>query len=343
MRIAQLAPLAESVPPKLYGGTERVVAWLVDELVELGHDVTLFASGDSCSRARLIAPCERALRLARIADPLAPHYLMFEDVYRRVDQFDIIHFHVDYLHFPLSRRQSHAVTQLTTVHGRLDLPYISRLYDEYREMPLVSISESQRSPLPHALWVSTVPHGIKLDLHREGDGGSYLAFVGRVSPEKGLDRAIAIAEATGYELKVAAKIDPKDAAYYESEIVPLMRKSHVDHLGEIDEVAKGVLMRGARAVLFPVDWPEPFGMVMIEALACGTPVIAYRQGAVPEVIEDGVTGFIVDDLAEAIAAVDRLDELSRHTIRERFEARFSSARMASEYVDIYRNLLGQAS
>jgi glycosyltransferase involved in cell wall biosynthesis len=338
LRIAQVAPLYESVPPALYGGTERIVSYLTEELVALGHDVTLFASGDSRSRAHLIAPCARSLRLANdVVDPLPAHYLMLEDVYRRVGQFDVVHFHLDYLHFPLTRR--HGITHVTTLHGRLDLPQLPLLYDEYHDMPVVSISESQRAPLPRAGWTATVPHGLPLDLHREGDGGDYLVFIGRISPEKRLDRAIAIAEASGMKLKVAAKIDNVDAAYFKREIAPLMTKRCVEFLGEVDETQKGELLRGARGVLFPVDWPEPFGLVMIEAFACGTPVIAFRNGSVPEVIDEGVTGFIVDDLDAAIAAVGKLGELSRHAIRERFEERFSAARMARAYVDIYRNLI----
>jgi glycosyltransferase involved in cell wall biosynthesis len=339
LRIAQVAPLYESVPPARYGGTERIVSYLTEELVELGHEVTLFASGDSRSRARVIAPCAQALRLARVPDPLPPHYLMFEEVFRRLDEFDVVHFHVDYLHFPITRRNAHPLTHVTTLHGRLDLPYVCELYREYREMPLVSISDAQRKPLRDAHWVSTVPHGIRLDLHREGAGGDYLAFVGRISRDKRPDRAIRIAEAAGLPLKIAAKIDNADAEYFRHEIEPMMKKPCVEYLGEIDETTKGALFRGARAVLFPIDWPEPFGMVMIEALACGTPVIAFRNGAVPEVIDDGVTGFIVGDLEQAIAAVKRVGELPRHAIRERFEQRFSAARMANAYVDVYRKLI----
>jgi glycosyltransferase involved in cell wall biosynthesis len=337
LRIAQVAPLHESVPPALYGGTERIVSYLTEELVALGHDVTLFASGDSKSRARVVAPCARSLRLAREGDTLAVHYLMLEDVYRRADEFDLVHFHVDYLHFPMTRRQS--IANVTTLHGRLDLPHLPPLYDEYGDMAVVSISGSQRDPLPNANWAATVPHGLPLDLHREGDGGDYLAFVGRISPEKRLDRAIAIAEATGCKLKVAAKIDSADAEYFRRDIAPLMTKRCVEFLGEIDEHEKGQLLRGARALVFPVDWPEPFGLVMIEAFACGTPVVAYRRGSVPEVIDEGVTGFVVDDLTQAISSVAKLDTLSRHAIRERFEERFSAARMTTDYVDIYRTII----
>jgi glycosyltransferase involved in cell wall biosynthesis len=336
LRIAQVAPLYESVPPALYGGTERIVSYLTEELVALGHDVTLFASGDSRSSARVVGPCARALRLAKIDDPLPFHYLMLEDVYRRADEFDVVHFHLDYLHFPLTRR--HTLAHLTTLHGRLDLPFLPPLYDEYRDMPVVSISESQREPLPNASWIATVPHGLPIDLHREGDGGDYLAFVGRISPEKRVDRAIAIAEASGMPIKIAAKVDGADVDYFEREIKQLMAKPCVEFLGEVDERDKGELLRGARALLFPIDWPEPFGLVMIEAFACGTPVIAYRRGSVAEVVDDGTTGFIVDDLEQAIAAVGRLGELSRHAIRERFETRFSSTRMTTDYVDIYRTL-----
>ena len=337
LRIAQVAPLYESVPPTLHGGTERVVSYLTEELVALGHDVTLFASGDSRSRARLIAPCARSLRQANVVDAIPLHYLMLEDVYRRVEQFDVVHFHLDYLHYPTTRR--HCVTNLTTLHGRLDLPHLPPLYDEYRDMPVVSISQAQRASLPQASWVATIPHGMPLDLHREGNGGDYLVFVGRISPEKRVDRAIAIAEASGLKLKVAAKIDGVDGAYFKREIAPLMTRRCVEYLGEIDEIDKATLLRGARALIFPVEWPEPFGLVMLEALACGTPVIAYRKGAVAEVIDDGVTGFVVDDLDAAVAAVGRLSELSRHAIRERFEVRFSASGMARAYVDIYRRLI----
>jgi glycosyltransferase involved in cell wall biosynthesis len=263
---------------------------------------------------------------------------MLEDVYRRSGDFDIVHFHVDYLHFPLTRR--HALTHVTTLHGRLDLPQLPAIYDEYRNTPVVSISDAQRAPLPHADWIRTVPHGIPIDLHHEGAGdGDYLVFLGRISPEKRLDRAIEIAEASGLQLKVAAKIDRADASYFEREIAPLMTTPCVDYLGEIDETDKGALLRGARALLFPIDWPEPFGLVMIEAFACGTPVIAYCRGSIPEVIDDGVTGFIVNDLNEAIAAAGKLRTLSRHAIRKRFEARFTASRMTDDYVDTYHALI----
>jgi glycosyltransferase involved in cell wall biosynthesis len=335
LRIAQVAPLDESVPPAFHGGTERVVSYLTEELVALGHDVTLFASGDSRSRARLIAPCARSLRLANVRDPLPVLYLMLEDVYRRSDQFDVVHFHVDYLHYPTTRR--HRITSVTTLHGRLDSPHLPSLYDEYRDMPVIAISDAQRAPLPRASWVATVPHGMPLELHREGDGGDYLVFLGRISPEQRVDRAIAIAEASGLKLKVAAKIDGVDGAYFKREIAPLMTKRCVEFLGEIDEADKGTLLRGARALIVPAEWPE--ALTMIESLACGTPVIAYRKGAVAEVIDDGVTGFVVDDLDAAIAAVGTLGELSRHAIRERFEERFSASSMARAYVDAYRTLV----
>jgi glycosyltransferase involved in cell wall biosynthesis len=356
LRIAQVAPLYESVPPAFSGGTERVVSYLTEELVALGHDVTLFASGDSLSRARLIAPCARALRSSNVLeipanagraappqpvrspiDPLPLHYLMLEDVYRRIDQFDVVHFHLDHLHFPLTRR--HHPTSITTLHGRLDLPYLPPLYDEYCDVPVVSISNAQREPLPKAAWLATVPHGLPLDLHAEGGGGDYLAFVGRISPEKRIDRAIAIAEASGLKLKIAARIDGIDAAYFKREIAPLMTQRCVQYLGELDDVDKSELLRGARALVFPVDWPEPFGLAMLDAMACGTPVIAYRRGAIPEVIDDGVTGFVVDDLDGAIAAVGKLGDVARHAVRQRFEARFSASAMARAYVEIYRNLI----
>ena len=335
LRIAQVAPLYESVPPAFHGGTERVVSYLTEELVALGHDVTLFASGDSRSRARLIAPCARSLRLANVVDQLPVMYLMLEDVYRRSEQFDVVHFHVDHLHYPTTRR--HRMTSVTTLHGRLDQPHLPSLYDEYRDMPVVSISRAQRATLPRASWVATVPHGMPLDVHHEGDGGDYLVLVGRISPEQRVDRAIAIAEASGLKLKVAAKIDGADGAYFKREIAPLMTKRCVEFLGEIDDVDKAALLRGARALIVPAEWPEP--LAMIESLACGTPVIAYRKGAVAEIIDDGVTGFVVDDVDGAITAIGKLAELSRRAIRERFELRFSASGMASAYVDIYRTLV----
>jgi glycosyltransferase involved in cell wall biosynthesis len=339
MRIAQVAPLYESVPPALYGGTERIVAYLTDELVAQGHDVTLFASGDSRTRARLVPCAPRALRLdPDCVDPLAHHLVMLDEVVRRQDEFDVIHYHVDYLHYPVSRFIDTA--RVTTLHGRLDIPDLLPLYRAFPDEPLVSISDSQRTPLAHANWVATVKHGLPQGELAPGKGrGGYLAFVGRISPEKRVDRAIAIADAAGMRLKIAAKIDRADREYFEREIERLFKLPHVEYIGEISEAQKAPLLGEAAALLFPIDWEEPFGLVMIEALACGTPVIAFRRGSVPEVIEDGVSGFIVDSVEEAIGAVRRLDCISRARCRMAFEQRFSARRMAHDYVAVYRSLV----
>ncbi len=339
MRIAQVAPLYESVPPQGYGGTERVVSYLTEELVRQGHEVTLFASGDSRTAARLVATVPRSLRLdAECRDPLARHLVHLEAVFRRLDRFDAIHFHVDYLHYPLSRRSR--VPHLTTLHGRLDLPDLVPLYREFDDVPLVSISDAQRAPLPWLDWQATVYHGLPLDLYRPGDGsGGYLAFLGRVSPEKRLDVAIEIARRSGLPLRVAAKVDRADRAYYEEVIEPLLAQPHVTFLGEADQAAKEELLRGARALLFPVDWPEPFGLVMIESMACGTPVVAYRRGSVPEIVDEGVTGFVCSSVPEAVAAVQRAGTLSRARCRARFEERFSDRRMVRDYLAIYERIL----
>jgi glycosyltransferase involved in cell wall biosynthesis len=343
LRIAQVAPLYESVPPRFYGGTERVVSYLTEELVRQGHDVTLFASGDSVTRAKLVAPCPRALRLDKeCVDELAPHVLMLEQVLRDPDRFDIIHFHCDYLHFPLSRRQS--CPHVTTLHGRMDLPELPALYREFAEVPLVSISDAQRTPLPRCNWRGTVYHGLPNDLHtfRERPG-DYLAFLGRISPEKGIDQAIEIAKRAGRKLKIAAKIAKADQAYFQGEIRPLLRESSslVEFVGEIGGKEKDEFLGNAYALLFPINWPEPFGLVMIEAMACGTPVIAYRRGSVPEVMDNGVTGFVVQNLDEAANAVSRVADLSRRRCRQVFEQRFSAARMASDYLKVYRRLLAE--
>jgi glycosyltransferase involved in cell wall biosynthesis len=338
MKIAQVAPLHESVPPALYGGTERVVSYLTEELVRRGHDVTLFASGNSRTRAHLVPGCERALRMdPRCRDPLARHLLLLERVFEQAREFDVLHFHVDYLHFPLSRR--HAVPQITTLHGRLDLPDLPPLYREYSDMPLVSISESQRAPLPGAAWRATVHHGLPEDLYRfrEGSGG-YLAFLGRISPEKRADRAIEIARRAGWRLRIAAKVDRADAEYFEKEISPLLSDRHVTFLGEIGEEDKNVFLGDAAALLFPIDWPEPFGLVMIEALACGTPIIAYRGGSVEEIVEPGETGFVVRDVAEAVSAVRGIEGIDRRRCRQSFERRFTAARMARDYEAVYREI-----
>ena len=342
MRIAQVAPLYESVPPKYYGGTERVVSYLSEELVRQGHDVTLFASGDSETKARLVAACPRSLRLdKRCQDPMVHHYLMLEKVFQLAAEFDIIHFHVDYLNFPLSRRE--AVTHVTTLHGRLDLPDLAPLYQEFCDMPVISISNRQREPLPWANWQATVYHGLPADLYRFRPGsGSYLAFLGRISPEKRVDRAIEIATRVGMPLRIAAKVDRVDKDYFESVIAPLLCKPLVEFVGEIGEGEKDEFLGNAYALLFPIDWPEPFGLVMIEAMACGTPVIAYRGGAVPEVMEQGHTGFIVHGLENAVEAVRHVAQLSRKRCREVFEQRFTATRMAHDYVQQYERLIARS-
>jgi glycosyltransferase involved in cell wall biosynthesis len=335
MRIAQVAPLYESVPPRAYGGTERVVSYLTEELVARGHDVTLFASADSVTNARLVAGCPRALRLdSTCHDSLAHHVVMLERVARDRDQFDVIHFHTDYLHFSLARR--HALPRITTLHGRLDLPELGMLYREFSEEPVVSISKAQQTPLPHARWIETVYHGLPPDLYQPQEkAGEYLAFLGRVSPEKRLDRAIEIATRLGLVLRVAAKVDHADRDYYVQKIAPLLHNPYVEFIGEIAESEKDEFLGGARALLFPIDWPEPFGLVLIEALACGTPVIAYRRGSVPEIISDGETGFLVENVGQAVAAVKRLPELSRRRCREVFEQRFTVGRMVDDYLKLY--------
>jgi glycosyltransferase involved in cell wall biosynthesis len=342
LKIAQVAPLSESVPPKLYGGTERVVSVLTDELFRQGHQVTLFASGDSQTAATLVAPCARAQRLMGCADPLAAHMLMLEQVAQRAHEFDLIHYHVAPLHFPLARRM--AIPHVTTLHGRLDLPDLLPLYTEFNELPLVSISDAQRAPLPRQNWVGTVYHGFpEQDFRFRAKPGSYFAFLGRIAREKRVDRAIEIAKACGLPVKIAAKIDPSDAAYFKSEIAPLMDHPLVEFIGEIDDSEKSAFLGNARALLFPIDWPEPFGLVMIESLACGTPVVAFRGGSVAEVIQHGVTGFVVDDLDHAIDAASRTLTLDRRACRDAFTRRFSAARMTAAYVRLYRQLTSSAA
>jgi glycosyltransferase involved in cell wall biosynthesis len=339
VRIAQVSPLYESVPPKLYGGTERVVSYLTEELVRQGHEVTLFASGDSVTAARLVPGCPTALRLdPGCIDVLAHHTVMLERVFCQTNRFDVVHFHIDYVHFPLSRR--HRTLQLTTLHGRLDIPDLVPVYREFGEMPVVSISDAQRQPLPWLNWLGTVHHGLPTELHPfRQEPGRYLAFLGRISPEKRVDRAIEIARRLRMPLRIAAKVDKIDREYHEQQIVPLLADPLVEYLGEVGEAEKADLLGGASALLFPVDWPEPFGMVMIEAMACGTPVIAWPHGSIPEVIEPCVSGFIVDSMDEAVDATRRAMDLSRRRVRQAFEARFTSERMASDYLDLYRRLL----
>ncbi|MBN9508013.1 MAG: glycosyltransferase family 4 protein [Alphaproteobacteria bacterium] len=339
MRIAQIAPLFEAVPPKLYGGSERVVAALTEELVALGHDVTLFASGDSVTSAKLDAPWPRALRLdPDVRDWVATYALMIEYVRQRAQQFDVLHFHLDY--WPNSVFSRQPVPFVTTLHGRLDLPEFAAVYRLFPQAPVVSISDSQRAPLPDLNWVSTVYHGMPEKLVYPVDvEPSYFAFLGRICPEKGIERAIRIAKACGVKLKVAAKVDKVDREYYEAEVAPLLADANVEFIGEINDAQKPAFLSGAKALLFPINWPEPFGLVMIEAMGCGCPVIAFRNGSVPEVMEDGVTGFIVDDLDQAIAACRRLDTIDRAGVRRAFERRFTARRMAEDYVDVYERLI----
>jgi glycosyltransferase involved in cell wall biosynthesis len=338
MRIAQIAPLIESVPPRLYGGTERVVSYLTEQLVQQGHDVTLFASADSQTTARLVACAPAALRLEpRSTDPM-PHYmLMLEQVRRNARMFDLMHFHIDYLHFPLIRELQ--LPTLTTLHGRQDIWDLQPLFREYSDIPLASISHSQQTPLPMANWVATVYHGLPRELlPYSSTGGKYLVFLGRLCQEKRVDRAIDIATRAGRELVIAAKVDKADRAHFESCIKPLLRRSNVRFIGEVNEREKGELLRGALALLFPIDWPEPFGLTMIESLSCGTPVVAWHCGSVPEIIKDGATGRVVNSIYEAVTAVDEVASLDRAMIRETFERRFSAERMAADYVAVYERL-----
>lgn len=340
MRIAQVSPLYESVPPKLYGGTERVVSYLTEELVRLGHQVTLFASGDSHTAARLISPCSRALRLdANRPDPLALHVRMLGWVYQRAAEFDVIHCHTDYLGLPLANFTR--TPTLLTLHGRLDIPGLAPLFSEYCNVPLISISDAQREPLVGASWLATIHHGLPRDLYRfEPNVGSYLLFLGRISPEKCPDAAIRIACRAGVPLRIAAKVDRADREYYETVVRPLLDHPLVEFLGEVDDHRKGDLLAGALALLFPIDWPEPFGLVMIEALACGTPVIARRRGSVPEVLRHGVTGFICETEDEMVEAVARAATIQRARCRKEFERRFTVEVMAQRYLESYRALAG---
>ena len=341
MRIAQVAPLAESIPPKLYGGTERVVAWLIDELIALGHDVTLFASGDSKSKANLVPVCARALRLGRPRlDPVAAQACLLEAVATQATGFDVVHAHIDWLHLPLLSRLN--VPFVTTFHGRLDLPGLSEVVRRFPHAPFVSISENQRTPLREANWLATIYHGLPASsLNPRFERGEYLAFLGRLTAEKGPEAAIRIARAAKMPLRIAAKVPRGERGYFKRTLEPQVDGKEVRLTGEVNDAAKEKFLSHASALLFPIDWPEPFGLVMIEAMACGTPVIAFRAGSVPEVIDDGITGFVVDNEADAIAAISRLDQLDRRKVRTRFEERFTASRMAREYLRTYEALLAK--
>jgi glycosyltransferase involved in cell wall biosynthesis len=341
MKIAQVSPLMEAVPPKLYGGTERIVSYLADELASMGHEVTLFASGDSVTKAQLEPVWPRALRLdAAMRDYLAPHILMLQMIAERADEFDIIHSHVDYLGYPVLQRLD--VPFVTTLHGRLDLTELTPLYKIFNEVPVVSISDSQREPLPHANYVATVHHGLpeRLLLPSFGTGG-YLAFIGRISPEKAPDAAIRIATKAGMKLRIAAKVDAVDREYFTTQIEPLLDNPNVEYIGEISDSEKSAFLGNAAGLIFPIAWREPFGLAMIEAMACATPVIAFGRGSVPEVVDDGITGFIVGDEDQAVAAAQRLHSLDRAQVRRVFEERFTARRMTEDYLNIYRRLIAR--
>jgi glycosyltransferase involved in cell wall biosynthesis len=338
LRIAQVAPLVETVPPESYGGTERIVSYLTEELVRLGEDVTLFASGGSETKAKLVPISECSLRSdPNVKDPLTRIVVEMEEVLKRREDFDLIHFHDGYLHFPLSRRIK--IPTVTTMHGRMDLPDLEAIFREFPEMPLISISDQQRTPLPLANWVATVQHGVPQDLYTfRPDPEDYVAFVGRICPEKRPDRAIELAKRIGMRLKIAAKVDKVDEQYFESEIKPLLDSDLIEFIGEVNERDKNALLGGARALLFPIDWPEPFGLVMVESIACGTPVVAFECGSVPEVLEHGKTGFIVQTMDQAIEAVQKIGTISRTVCRQEFERRYTSARMAENYVRTFERL-----
>jgi len=338
MKIAQIAPLAESVPPKLYGGTERVVSYLTEELVRLGHQVTLFASGDSVTRARLAACAPRAQRLDGVRDPLPQLLVMLERVLQREHEFDVLHFHTEPLaHFPLFRGLRGKT--VTTLHGRLDAPELQPLFREFRDMPVVSISDAQRLPAPNMNWLATVYHGLSPDVcpFNPSPRGRYFAFLGRVSPEKGLDRAIEVARRAGARLRIAAKVDSADEAYFAGQIVPLLG-GDIEFIGELSEREKPRFLGNATALLFPIDWPEPFGLAMIEAMSCGTPVLAWARGSVPEIVQDGASGFVVDSVDAAVARARSIAALDRMQVRRSFEKRFLAARMAQDYLSVYRSL-----
>jgi glycosyltransferase involved in cell wall biosynthesis len=344
MKIAQIAPLYEAVPPLLYGGTERIVAYLCDALVEMGHDVTLFASAETKTRAKLVPMRDQAIRLDTCAlkSDMAAHLSMLDEVRRRSDNFDVLHFNIDLIQFPMF--EEIAERTLTTLHGRLDLKDLPSVYARWPQFPLVSISNNQRKPLPGANWAATVHHGIPMRNFRfsPAPGGGYLAFLGRISPEKGPERAIALARASGIPLKIAAKVDAADAAYFHRKIEPMLADPLVEFVGEIGEVDKSEFLGNALALLFPIDWPEPFGLVMIEAMACGTPVVAWDRGSVPEIVEDGVTGFVVNSESDALDAISRLKTLNRLRVRHVCERRFSAHSMAKRYLDVYARLAGGA-
>ena len=338
MRIAQVAPLYESVPPKLYGGTERVVFYLTEELIKMGHEVILFASGDSQTKAKLIPVCPNALRLDKnCKDFIVWHLHMLEEVFKRAKFFDIIHFHIEYLHLPLATRYN--VPFITTLHGRLDLPEYIPFFKNFKNAPFVSISNSQREPLPWLNWQATIYHGLPEELYKfHPERGKYLAFLGRISPEKRPDRAIKIAEKFGMTLKIAAKVDKVDEAYFKEVIKPMLKSPWVEFIGEIGEKEKNEFLGNAYALVFPIDWPEPFGLVMVEALACGTPVVAWNCGSVPEIIENGKTGFIVESIESAVKALDKVKDLNREDCRKSFEKRFTAKRMAQDYVHVYQTI-----
>lgn len=343
MKIAQVAPLAEAVPPKLYGGTERVVSWLTEELVQQGHDVTLFASGDSVTSAKLVAACPQGLRLAGYRDHLASHIVLLHKVLRRADEFDIIHFHVDLLQHALFEDISGRT--ITTMHGRLDVEDFMPVYSAFPQMPLVSISMRQRQPMPaDTNWVANIPHGLPRSVCPfNAKGGDYAVFLGRISPEKRPDRAIEIAMRAGVPLKIAAKVDRVDQAYFDAVVAPKLNHPLIEFIGEVNEEQKADLLGNARALLFPIDWPEPFGLVMIEAMSAGTPVVAWQNGSVPEVISDGVSGFIVNSMDAAVDALKQTASLPRRDVRRQFEQQYSVAAMAQRYVDAYQRVLGHTS
>ena len=344
MKIAQIAPLIESVPPRLYGGTERVVSYLTEELVAQGHEVTLFASGDSITGANLVPCCTQALRLDPAVSDVVPYYmLMLDKVRSRAAEFDVLHFHIDHFHFPIFRHLP--IPSLTTLHGRQDHRDCLPFYAGFSDMPLVSISDAQRAPLPHANFLATIHHGIPLSLHEASyrPKGGYVAFMGRISPEKGPDDAIRIATSLGIPLKIAAKVDKVDEPYFREVVEPMLSAEGVEFIGEISEKEKGPFLRHAVALLFPICWPEPFGLVMIEAMSCGTPILAYRAGSVPEIIDEGVTGMIVDNIDQARIALVQVAALDRRKVRSRFEERFTARRMAKDYVRVYRGLVRHAA